>query len=87
MQTTSGLLSWFREVLTDRGMTTLAIGCAKTLKVLGIATCARITDKTMEFVGVHCHSLEKLTLDCDSVYDVGLLIIVQGCIASNYLHL
>lgn len=45
----------FCEGLTDRGVTAIAIGCAKTLKALGIAACARITDRAMEAVGVHCH--------------------------------
>ena len=41
----------------------------------------------MEAVGVHCHCLEKLTLDSESVNDVGLLAIAQGCPSLKYLHL
>ena len=77
----------FCEGLTYRGMKTIEIGCAKTLKVLGIAPCTRINNNTMEDIGVRCHFLEKLTLDSKFVNDVGLLVIAQGCTTSNYLHL
>ena len=68
-------------------MIAIEIDFAKTRKVLGIAACARITNKTMEDVGVRYHSLGKFTLDSEFVNDVGLLVIAKGCTDSNYFHL
>ncbi|KAM0046441.1 putative leucine-rich repeat domain superfamily [Helianthus debilis subsp. tardiflorus] len=56
----------FCEGLTDAGLVDLAIGCGKTLKSLGVAACAKISDVSLEAVGSHCRILETLSLD--SVY-------------------
>ena len=49
----------FCEGLTDTGLVELALGVGKSLKSLGVAACAKITDISMEAVGSHCRSLER----------------------------
>ncbi|KAJ9700182.1 hypothetical protein PVL29_005822 [Vitis rotundifolia] len=69
----------FCEGLTDRGLVELAIGCGKSLKVLGIAACAKITDISLEAVGSHCRSLETLSLDSEFIHNEGVLAVAEGC--------
>ena len=57
----------FCEALTDAGLVELALGCGNSLKALGIAACAKITDVSLEAVGVHCKSLEILSLDSEFI--------------------
>lgn len=44
-------------------MVELAIGCGSTLKSISGATCAKITDISLDAVGSHCKCLESMTLD------------------------
>ena len=69
----------FCESLTDAGLVDLATACGKSLKSLGVAACARITDKSLEAVGSHCKSLETLSLDSEFIRNKGILAIAQGC--------
>ncbi|XVF28473.1 hypothetical protein REPUB_Repub15cG0032400 [Reevesia pubescens] len=69
----------FCESLTDAGFFDLATGCGKSLKSLGVAACARITDKSLEAVGSQCKSLETLSLDSKFIRNKGILAIAQGC--------
>ncbi|KAK9289005.1 hypothetical protein L1049_017476 [Liquidambar formosana] len=69
----------FCEGLTDRGVVELALGCGNSLKVLGIAACAKITDVSLEAVGSHCKYLESLSLDSEFIHDKGVLAVAQGC--------
>lgn len=69
----------FCEGLTDTGLVQLALGCGMTLKSLGVAACAKITDISLEIVGSHCRSLESLSLDSESIHNKGLLAVVRGC--------
>lgn len=69
----------FCEGLTDKGLVELAIGCGKSLKVLGIAACAKITDISLEAVGSHCRSLETLSLDSEFIHNEGVLAVAEGC--------
>ncbi|XVF66346.1 hypothetical protein PTKIN_Ptkin10aG0027900 [Pterospermum kingtungense] len=69
----------FCESLTDAGLVDLATRVGKSLKSLGVAACARITDKSLEAVGSHCKSLETLSLDSEFIRNQGILAIAQGC--------
>lgn len=69
----------FCEGLTDTGLVELAQGCGKSLKSLGVAACARITDISLEAVGSQCKSLETLSLDSEFIYDCGVLAVARGC--------
>lgn len=69
----------FCEGLTDNGLVELALGCGKTLKWLGVAACAKITDISLEAVGSHCSSLETLSLDSEFVQNKGVLAVAKGC--------
>lgn len=69
----------FCESLTDAGLVDLATGVGKSLKSLGVAACARITDKSLEAVGFHCKSLGSLSLDSEFIRNQGILAIAQGC--------
>lgn len=69
----------FCEGLTDAGLIDLVIGCAKSLKSIGVAASAKITDLSMEAVGSHCKFLEILFLDSEYVHDKGLMAVAQGC--------
>lgn len=77
----------FCEGLTDIGLVELAIGCAKSLKSLGIAVCAKITDVSLEAVGLHCKSLEMLSLDSEFMHNKGVLAVAQGCPSLRILKL
>lgn len=77
----------FCEGLTDTGVVDLAHGCGKTLKSLGVAACAKITDVSLEAVGSHCRSLETLSLDSDLIQDKGVVAIAKGCQALKVLKL
>lgn len=69
----------FCEGLTDKGLVELAIGVGKSLKSLGVAACAKITDISMEAVGKHCRSLETLSLDSEFIHNKGVLAVAEGC--------
>lgn len=69
----------FCEGLTDAGVVELALGCGKSLNTLGVAACAKITDISLEAVGLHCKSLETLSLDSEYVSDKGMLAVAKGC--------
>ncbi|XP_058083980.1 F-box/LRR-repeat protein 4 isoform X2 [Magnolia sinica] len=77
----------FCEGLTDAGLTELAIGCGKSLKVLGVAACAKITDLSLEAVGSHCTSLQTLSLDSEFIKNKGVLVVARGCPALKALKL
>lgn len=69
------------------GLVELAISCAKSLKSLGIAACAKISDISLEAVGLHCKSLEILSLDSEFMHNKGVLAIAQGCPCLRILKL
>lgn len=69
----------FCEGLSDTGVVQLALGCGKSLKSLGVAACAKITDISLEAVGLHCTSLETLSLDSEFISNKGLLAVAKGC--------
>lgn len=69
----------FCEGLTDRGLVKLTVGCGRSLKSLGIAACAKITDASLEAVSSHCQYLETLSLDSEFMHDTGLLAVAKGC--------
>ena len=69
----------FCEGLTDKGLVELAISRGKSLKVLGIAACAKISDISLEAVGSHCRSLETLSLDSEFIHNKGLFAVAEGC--------
>lgn len=69
----------FCEGLTDKGLVQLALGCGRTLKSLGVAACAKITDVSLEAVGSHCKSLESLSLDSEIIHNKGLLAVAKRC--------
>lgn len=77
----------FCEGLTDVCLVELAQGVGKSLKSLGIAACVKITDTALEAVGLHCKSLESLSLDAESIHNKGVLAVVQGCPALKVLKL
>lgn len=77
----------FCEGLTDSGLVDLAVGVGKSLKSLGVAACAKITDISMEAVGSNCCSLETLSLDSEFIHNKGLLAVAQGCPALKVLKL
>lgn len=77
----------FCEGLTDTGLVQLVLGCGITLKSLGIAACAGITDISLETVGSHCRSLESLSLDSEFINNKGLLAIAKGCSRLKVLKL
>ncbi|KAG2407154.1 F-box/LRR-repeat protein [Vigna angularis] len=77
----------FCEGLTDSGLVDLAVGVGKSLKSLGVAACAKITDISMEAVGSNCCSLETLSLDSEFIHNKGLLAVAQGCSALKVLKL
>lgn len=69
----------FCEGLTDAGLVQLVNGCGRTLKSVGIAACARITDISLEAVGSNCKSLDTLSLDSDVINNEGFLAVAKGC--------
>lgn len=69
----------FCEGLTDVGLVELALGVRKSLKSLGVAACAKITDISMEAVASHCGSLETLSLDSEFIHNQGVLAVAKGC--------
>lgn len=69
----------FCEGLSDRGLIELAIHGGRTLKSLGVAACAKITDVSLEAVGSHCRSLETLSLDSEFINNKGVLSVAKGC--------
>ncbi|KAM1380147.1 hypothetical protein ACFX2I_021915 [Malus domestica] len=77
----------FCEGLTDVCLVELALGVGNSLKSLGIAACAKITDAAMEAVGVHCKSLENLSLDAEFIHNKGVVSVAQGCPALKSLKL
>lgn len=77
----------FCEGLTDEGLVELTIGCGKSIKSLGVAACARITDVALGAVGSHCKSLEKLSLDSELNHDEGVLAVAHGCPLLRVLRL
>ncbi|KAM5569204.1 hypothetical protein ABKV19_016623 [Rosa sericea] len=77
----------FCEGLTDVCLVELASGVGKSLKSLGIAACVKITDTALEAVGLHCKSLESMSLDAESIHNKGVLAVVRGCPALKVLKL
>lgn len=77
----------FCEGLTDTGLVELAQGCGKSLKSLGVAACAKITDLSLEAVSSYCKSLETLSLDSESIHNGGVLSVAQGCPSLKVLRL
>lgn len=77
----------FCEGVTDKGLIELAIGVGKSLKSIGIATCAKITDISLEIIGSHCPNLESLSLDSESIRDQGVVAVAQGCPSLKSLRL
>ena len=73
--------------MTDTGLIELALWIGKSLKSLGVAACAKITDISMEAVGSHCSSLETLTLDSEFIHNRGVLAVAQGCPSLKVLKL
>ncbi|KAI8005993.1 F-box/LRR-repeat protein 4 [Camellia lanceoleosa] len=69
----------FYRGLTDTGLIVLAIGCGKTLKSVGVAACAKLTNISLEAIGSHCRSLEKLSLDSEFINNKGILVVAKGC--------
>ncbi|KAG2263326.1 hypothetical protein Bca52824_070405 [Brassica carinata] len=69
----------FCEGLTDVGVIELVIGCAKSLKSIGVAASAKVTDLSLEAVGSHCKLLEVLFLDSECIHDKGVVAVVKGC--------
>lgn len=65
--------------MTDAGLVALARGSGKSLKAFGIAACTKITDISLESVGVHCKNLEVLSLDSEVIHNKGVLSVAQGC--------
>lgn len=77
----------FCEGLTDDAVILLARGVGKSLKSLGIAACPKISDVSLEAVGLHCTSIESLSLDSELVYDKGVLAVAKGCPGLKVLKL
>lgn len=77
----------FCEGLTDSGLIELVLAVGKSLKSLGVAACAKITDISMEAVGSHCKSLETLSLDSEYIHNKGLLAVAKGCPTIKVLKL
>lgn len=77
----------FCEGLTDVCLVELAHGVGKSLKSLGIAACAKITDTAMEAVGSHCKSLKNLSLDAEFIHNKGVVAVAQGCPALKSMKL
>ena len=69
----------FCESLTDTGLIDLAQGCAKSLKSLGVAACAKITNDSLIALGCCCKYLETLSLDSEFIHNEGILAVAQGC--------
>ncbi|CAM8902992.1 unnamed protein product [Rhodiola kirilowii] len=69
----------FCEGLSDAGVIELVKGCSDTLKVIGIAACAKITDVSLNAVGSHCQKLETLSLDSEFIHNEGVLAVARGC--------
>ena len=69
----------FCEGLTDKGLVELALGARKSLKSLGVAACAKITDVSMAAVGSYCLSLETLSLDSEYIHNEGVVAVAKGC--------
>ncbi|KAL7186013.1 hypothetical protein ACSBR2_027881 [Camellia fascicularis] len=61
----------FCKGLTDTRLIVLAISCGKTLKSVGVAACAKLTNISLETIGSHCRSLEKLSLDSEFINNKG----------------
>ncbi|KAL2530426.1 F-box/LRR-repeat protein 4 [Forsythia ovata] len=82
---------WSCKGLTDTGLILLAIGCGRTLKSLGLAACAKITDaslaacrnltdEALQAVGKFCQFLELLALySFQNFTDKSLCAIGKGC--------
>ncbi|KAL8158099.1 hypothetical protein AgCh_002707 [Apium graveolens] len=77
----------FCEGLTDTGLVELAIGCKSTLKSIGVAACAKITDISLEAVGSHCKCLESMSLDSEFINNKGVLAVAKGCLQLKVLKL
>ncbi|KAI8005992.1 F-box/LRR-repeat protein 4 [Camellia lanceoleosa] len=69
----------FCKGLTDTALIVLAIGCGKTLKYVGVTTCVELTYISLEAIGSHCRSLEKLSLDSEFINNKGILVVAKGC--------
>lgn len=69
----------FCEGVSDKGLVELAVGVGKSLKSLGIAACAKVSNITMEAVGSHCGSLQTLSLDSEFIHNEGVNAVAKGC--------
>ncbi|KAL2530606.1 F-box/LRR-repeat protein 4 [Forsythia ovata] len=79
---------WSCKGLTDTGLILLAIGCGITLKSLGLAACAKITDaslaafihnKGLLAVVKGCPQLKSLRLQCRNLTDEALQAVGKFC--------
>ncbi|CAN1821651.1 F-box/LRR-repeat protein 4, partial [Linum perenne] len=68
----------FCEGLSDTGLVELAESSRMSLKTLGVAACAKITDKSLAAVGLYCKALETLSLDSKFITDKSLAAVICG---------
>ena len=77
----------FCEGVSDHGIVGIAEGCGKSLKSIGIAACARVTDAALKAVGSNCSMLRRFTLDSECVQTEGVLAVAEGCSQLQTLRL
>ncbi|KAL2506733.1 F-box/LRR-repeat protein 4 [Abeliophyllum distichum] len=82
---------WSCKGLTDTGLILLVIGCGRTLKSLGLAACAKITDASLAAiqslsttkaclaVAKGCPQLKSLRLQCRNLTDEALQAVGKFC--------
>jgi len=77
----------FCEGLTDSGVVDFAQLCGKSLKSLGIAACAWITDRSLIAVASHSTRLETLSLDSEFFRNEGIMSVAKSCPSLKALKL
>ncbi|THU62775.1 hypothetical protein C4D60_Mb01t08690 [Musa balbisiana] len=77
----------FCEGLTDTGLVGFAQSHGSSLKSLGIAACAWISDVSLQAVASHCKFLENLSLDSELMRNTGVISVAQGCRSLKALKL
>ncbi|URD76168.1 LRR [Musa troglodytarum] len=77
----------FCEGLTDTGVVGFAQSSGSSLKSLGIAACAWISDVSLQAVASHCKFLENLSLDSELMRNTGVVSVAQGCRSLKALKL
>lgn len=77
----------FCEGLTDPGVVEFAKVCGRSLKSLGIAACAWITDRSLIAVASHCTRLETLSLDSELFKNEGIISVAKSCPSLKALKL